>query len=253
MKKKSTSRAIGVIPARFGSSRLPGKPLIDFGGKPMIQHVFERAKKASSLDDLVIATDDERIVQAARQFGATAHLTDRAIPSGSDRIAAIAPLLGGDIYVNIQGDEPLLSPGMIDAIVQLLKDDPTVPVSTLAKQISDADELMNPGIVKVVIDQNNFALYFSRSPIPFVRDSVDKMDWVKTGQFYKHIGLYGYRADFLKRYQHLGESRLEQSERLEQLRILEHGYKIKVGVTQEDSIPVDTPDDVEKVRALMRL
>jgi len=204
------------------------------------------------LDDLVIATDDPRIVEAAKGFGAKALLTGSDIPSGSDRVAAVAPLLDGELFVNIQGDEPLLSPAMIDQIVAILRDDPEVPVGTLAKQINDRNDLLNPAVVKVVVDQRGYALYFSRSPIPYVRESEEIGRRIEQGEFLKHIGMYGFRLDFLKRYNSLGESRLERSERLEQLRILENGYKIKVGITRDDSIPVDTPDDVERVRAMLR-
>jgi len=245
-------RTIGVIPSRYGSQRLPAKPLVDLLGKPMIQRVYEQAKKASSLDRVVVATDDERIAAAVRRFGGEAVMTSTEIRSGTDRMAAVADQYAAEIYVNVQGDEPLLEPAMIDQAVRLLIEDPGASVSTVARRIDSAADLGNPSVVKLVVDGRGHALYFSRSPIPFVREEPAVERWLMHHVFYKHIGLYAYRGDFLKTYVGLPESPLERAEHLEQLRVLEHGYSIKVGITPFDSVPIDTPEDVDKVIRLLR-
>ena len=243
---------IGVIPSRYASQRLPAKPLVDLLGKPMVQRVYEQARQSRLLSRVVVATDDERIAQAVKSFGGEYLMTSPEIKSGSDRVAAVAVTMDGDIFVNVQGDEPLIAPEMIDEGVQLLLDDRDAEVGTLAKKIESLDDLFNPNVVKVVMDQNNIALYFSRSTIPFVRDEKDEKRWLQHTTFYKHFGLYVYRREFLRRYATMPEGTLEKSERLEQLRILESGAKIKVGITTFDSIPVDTKEDVEKVVAILR-
>ena len=222
---------IGVVPSRYASQRLPAKPLIDLLGKPMVQRVYEQAKKSKLLDRVIIATDDVRIEEAARLFGGDVLLTSQEIASGTDRVAAVALHMAGDIFVNIQGDEPLIAPEMIDEGVQLLLDDTSVPVGTLIKQISSRKELVNPNVVKVVISQSGYALYFSRSIIPYVRGEADERNWLEQHTFYKHIGLYIYRRNFLLQFAQLLVSNLEKAEKLEQLRILEAGYKIKAGLT----------------------
>ena len=244
-------KVIGVIPARYASQRLPAKPLVDLLGKPMIERVYEQASKARLLDQVVVATDDARIEMVVKKFGGDVMLTAPGIRSGSDRVAAVAEKMQGDIFVNIQGDEPLIVPEMIDEAVQVLLDDPAVPVGTLAKKIESTDELFNPGVVKVALAENRFALYFSRSVIPFLRDIPDQREWLRHATFYKHIGIYVFRADFLKTYAGLKESRLEIAEKLEQLRVLEGGYRIKVGITRFDSVPVDTAEDVDRVVQLL--
>ena len=214
----------------------------------MIQHVYERAKRSSMLTDVLVATDSERIESAVKKFGGNAVMTPTDIQSGSDRIAFAARSLDADIIVNVQGDEPLIEPGMIDETVQLLTGDSAVVVGTAAKKITELNDLLTPNVVKVVLDKNNFALYFTRSLVPFVRDSFEVTEWLRHATFYKHFGIYVYRASFLQEFARLKPSTLEQTEKLEQLRILEHGYRIKVAVTQFDSIPVDTKEDLEKVR-----
>ncbi len=243
---------VGVIPSRYAAQRLPAKPLVDLCGKPMVQRVYEQAKKSRLLDRVVIATDDIRIEEVVRQFGGDVMLTSEEITSGSDRVAAIASQVEGDIFVNIQGDEPLIVPEMIDQGIQLLIDDTSVQVGTLIKQISSQEELFNPNVVKVVRSHDGFALYFSRSTIPFVRGEADEKRWLKRCIFYKHIGLYIFRCKFLVQYAQLPISNLENAEKLEQLRILEAGHKIKAGITTYDSIPIDTPEDVIRVVAILR-
>lgn len=240
-------RIVAVIPARYASQRLPAKPLVDLLGKPMVQRVYEQVKRATLPAQVVVATDDERIASLVRAFGGDVAMTSPDIKSGSDRVAAVAREVAGDIYVVVQGDEPLLAPSMIDEAIRVVLDDPSAVVGTLVKRIESTEELLNPGIVKAVIDADGAALYFSRSVIPFIRDVQDKSLWPLRHTFYKHIGIYVFRRDFLLKYALMPESVLERTEKLEQLRILEQGYKIKVGITEHDSIPVDTPDDVQRV------
>jgi 3-deoxy-manno-octulosonate cytidylyltransferase (CMP-KDO synthetase) len=242
-------KIIGIIPSRYASQRLPAKSLADIHGKPMVQHVYERAKQSRLLTDLIVATDDERIETAVKKFGGKAVMTPAAIQSGSDRTAYVARTLDADIIVNVQGDEPLIEPQMIDETIQLLIDDAAVVVGTAVKKIASLDELLTPSVVKVVIDKNNFALYFTRSLVPFVRDSQEVTDWLTRAVFYKHFGIYVYRGPFLQQYPTLKSTPLEQAEKLEQLRILEHGYRIKAAITEYDSIPVDTQEDLDRVRA----
>ncbi len=241
-------KIICIIPSRLASQRLPEKALADIHGKPMIQHVYERAKRSSMLTDVLVATDSERIESAVKKFGGNVVMTPADIQSGSDRIAFAARSLDADIIVNVQGDEPLIEAGMIDETVRLLTNDSAVVVGTAAKKIAELNDLLTPNVVKVVLDKNGFALYFTRSLVPFVRDSFEVTEWLGHATFYKHFGIYVYRASFLQEFARLTPSTLEQTEKLEQLRILEHGYRIKVAVTQFDSIPVDTKEDLEKVR-----
>ena len=248
-----TPRTVVIIPARFGSTRLPGKPLAEIAGKPMIQHVYERAQRAQLVHDVIVATDDLRIITAVEKFGGRAVITPPDAPSGSDRIAHVASRLpDAEIIVNVQGDEPFLPPAMIDEAIRPLHADPQVRVGTLARRIEDAVTLQDPAVVKVVLDSNGNALYFSRSPIPFGRDMT--MTELLAGiPVYRHIGLYVYRREFLLHYTRLAQTPLEQAEKLEQLRILEHGYPIRVAVTTHHSIAVDTPSDLERARALAGL
>jgi 3-deoxy-manno-octulosonate cytidylyltransferase (CMP-KDO synthetase) len=246
------STVIGVIPARYASKRLPGKPLLDLSGKPIIQHVYERAKGARLLTDVFVATDDERISNAVSAFGGKAVMTPRTMKSGSDRAAYAARNLRADVIVNIQGDEPLIRSEMIDNTVQALLDDEEIQTSTPVKKITSPDELLDPNVVKVVIDEKGFALYFSRSVLPFVRADEDQKMWVKRHDYYKHIGLYAFRKEFLLTFTQWDSSPLEQAEQLEQLRILEHGQCIKCVVTEHDSLSVDTLEDLERIREKMR-
>lgn len=244
-------KVVGVIPSRYGSQRLPAKPLIDLAGKTMVERVYGQARQCRVLDQVIVATDDERILRAVRAFGGEVVMTSPDLASGTDRVAAVAGLVEGDVFVNIQGDEPLMAPQMMEQAVRLVLDQPGVAVATLAKRILQWEDLANPGTVKVVMNREGNALYFSRSPIPHVRDESDMRRWLDSHAFYKHIGIYVFRKEFLRRYPSLGESSLEAAERLEQLRILDHGYPIKVGITDFDSIPVDTAEDAEKVRKIL--
>jgi 3-deoxy-manno-octulosonate cytidylyltransferase (CMP-KDO synthetase) len=240
---------IGVIPARFGSSRLMGKPLADIGGKPMIQHTYESASKSKLLDDIVIAVDDDRVYNVVKEFCDHVKITPKDISTGSDRIAhVVRDMSSVKIVVNIQGDEPFIPGRMIDEAIEPLLFDETVEVSTLAKRITRVDELTSPSIPKVVFDYHNFALYFSRSPIPFIRDAKTNSERIKNYEMHKHIGLYVYRKDALLRFTKLKPTDLEQMEKLEQLRMLENGFKIKIVITEYESISVDTDTDLRKAR-----
>lgn len=239
---------VGVIPARYSSTRFQGKVLADILGKPMLQHVWERARQAHLLDDLIIACDDERVAKAAQGFGAKVVLTSKGHISGTDRICEIVNPMDVKVVVNIQGDEPLIHPTMIDSVARVLLDDKTLSVATIMKAIDEPEIINDPNVVKVVIDKNNFALYFSRSAIPHHAQNSE----IKLPVYFKHIGIYGYTKDFLFTYKNLPVSYLEKVERLEQLRILEEGFRIKVIETKYDTIGVDTPEDLEKVKEYLK-
>jgi 3-deoxy-manno-octulosonate cytidylyltransferase (CMP-KDO synthetase) len=250
--------SVGIIPARYNASRFEGKVIAKIGGKPMIQHVWERAKKSHYLDELIIAADDERIIEVVEGFGAKAVFTSKSHPSGTDRLREVVNPLDVDIVVNIQADEPLLNHSMIDSLVGTLDDDKDIVMSTLMKKIDNNADIENPNVVKVVVDKNNFALYFSRSPIPFIRDE-ELMNTDDEGtkplpdrvRVYKHIGLYAYTKDFLFTFANLPQSSLEKYEKLEQLRALENGYRIKMVETTYDTIGVDTKEDLESARIML--
>lgn len=235
---------VGIIPARYSSTRFEGKVLADILGKPMLQHVWERAKQSHLLDDLIIACDDERVADAARGFGAKVAITSKGHVSGSDRICEVVNPLDVKVVINIQGDEPLIHPTMIDSVARAILDDNTISMATIMKAVDEPEIVNDPNVVKVVIDKNNFALYFSRSPIPHYAQNSE----VAFPVYFKHIGLYGYTKDFLFVYKNLPASYLEKVERLEQLRVLESGFRIKVIETKYDTIGVDTPEDLEKVK-----
>lgn len=234
---------IGIIPARYSSTRFEGKVLADILGKPMVQHVWERAKEARLLDDLIIACDDERIMDKASEFGAKAVLTSKNHISGTDRIIEVVNPLEVRIVINIQGDEPLVHPTMIDSLAQSLLEDATLSIATVMKKIENKSQIDDPNVVKLVTDRNNFALYFSRATIPYHAENSQ----ASSVTYYKHIGLYGYTKDFLFTYKNLAVSRLEKIERLEQLRVLEEGYRIKIIETKYDTIGVDVASDIDKV------
>jgi 3-deoxy-manno-octulosonate cytidylyltransferase (CMP-KDO synthetase) len=239
---------IGVIPARYSSTRFEAKVLADILGKPMIQHVWERAKQSLVLEDVIIACDDQRVADVAKGFGAKVVSTAKGHASGTDRIIEVINPLDVRVVINIQGDEPLIHPMMIDAVARALLDNSNVFMSTIMKKIENAEEINDPHVVKVVVDKNNFALYFSRAAIPYYPANSE----IKEPVYYKHIGLYGYTKDFLFTYKNLPVSKLEKTERLEQLRVLEEGYRIKVVETKYDTIGVDTSEDLEKVRRYLR-
>ncbi len=239
---------LGVIPARYSSTRFEAKVLADILGKPMLQHVYERAKQALLLDDLIIACDHELVANAARGFGAKVALTSKAHASGTDRICEVINPIDVKIVINIQGDEPLIHPVMIDTVAQALLDDSSISMATLMKKIEDPKEINDQNVVKVVVDKNNFALYFSRAPIPHLALNSE----VNSPIYYKHIGLYGYTKDFLFTYKNLPVSNLERIEKLEQLRVLEEGFRIKVIETKFDTIGIDTPEDLEKAVEIIK-
>jgi 3-deoxy-manno-octulosonate cytidylyltransferase (CMP-KDO synthetase) len=240
--------AVGIIPARYDSKRLPGKPLALIQDRPMIQHVYERAVRAASLQRLVVATDDSRIQKAVARFGGEVLMTSADHKSGTDRVAEAArQLMLSDhtIVVNIQGDEPLLQTEMIDSLVDTLKAKGKVDMATLAHPGADSDDFHDPAVVKVVLDSAGRALYFSRTPIPTPREASS------APQYYKHLGFYGYRNGFLQEFTKLSPGVLERLEKLEQLRALEHGFRISVVIIPYDSMSVDTPEDLVRVRKIM--
>ena len=239
------TRILGVIPARFTSTRFPGKVLAPLAGKPMVQHVHERAKLSRYLDDVIVATDDDRVAAAVRKFGGRVRMTSPDHPSGTDRLAEVASAESASVYVNIQGDEPLIDPEAIDAAILSVLHEDSVLMGTLKKKISDAADITNPNVVKVVTNFQNEAVYFSRCPIPFQRDGQSD-----SGLYFKHVGLYVYRREFLLEYPNLRIGPLEEAERLEQLRALENGYRIQVVETDYESMGVDTPEDLERVNHL---
>jgi 3-deoxy-manno-octulosonate cytidylyltransferase (CMP-KDO synthetase) len=249
---------VAIIPARFASTRLPGKPLSDIHGKTMIERVYERAREATSVDRVLVATDDARIARAVRSFGGEAMMTSPLHATGTDRLAEAAGGLEADVVVNVQGDEPMLDPAGIDAAARALLDDPTLPIATLSLRIRSVDEMLLPSVVKVVADARGDALYFSRSPIPHLRLGASSdlraaaEAAVARGLAHKHVGLYAYRREALLRFASLPPSPLEEAEGLEQLRALHHGMRIRVvPVEGEGGVAVDTPEDLERVRALL--
>ena len=237
-------KIIGIIPSRYASTRFPGKPLADIGGKSMIQRVYEQASKSSSLSEVVVATDDQRIYKCAKEFGGSVMMTNVSNRNGTERCGEVASTHPADYYINIQGDEPFIHPEQIDSLANIL--DGVVELGTLVKKIADASALDSPNTMKVTFNQNQEALYFSRSCIPYVRDK-QKGDWINNHSFYKHIGIYAYRADVLQSIIKLPPSELELAENLEQLRWLENGYKIKVVKTVHESMGIDTPEDLMRV------
>jgi len=237
-------QAYAVIPARYHSTRLPGKPLLKQTGKYLVQHVYERASAAGSVSRVIVATDDARIFDAVSAFGGEAMMTSPHHATGTDRVAEIARLTDADAYVNVQGDEPEIEPAMIDAVVELLADD-RAHIATLAVRLSDRERFFDPHTVKVVTDLDGFGLYFSRSPLPGGKDLKER---VKSGafSFLVHVGLYGFRREFLLQFARMKKSPLEELESLEQLRALENGYRIKVGITDREPTGVDTPEDYRR-------
>ncbi len=240
-------KAVGIIPARYASTRFPGKPLVDIKGKTMIRRVYEQAAKSHLLTGVFVATDDQRIVMEVESFGGNVIVTSPNHPSGTDRCYEALEKIGKDKYevaVNIQGDEPFIHPEQIDKVVKCFKNS-EVQIATLAHHLMDNRDLINPSIVKITRNVNGEALYFSRSPIPFIRES-SNTDWTKSYTFLKHIGIYAYRPDVLEKIVKLAPSSLEKAESLEQLRWLENGFSVMVEITDKESFPVDTPEDLKK-------
>ena len=242
--------SIVIIPVRYDSSRLPGKPLAEIGHKPMIQWVVERTMRASLISRVIVATDDERIQACVRDFGGDVIMTPRGIPSGTDRVALVASDLNVDIVVNVQGDEPFIEPDEVDQAVGILIDDDQADMGTLVKKITNVEEMENTNIVKVVVDEQMHAMYFSRGVIPYSRDTSTLTALCQENTFYKHVGIYSYRKDFLLRLSRWGPTRLEKIERLEQLRVLEKGCRIKVGETSFEPVGVDTMEDLQRARRI---
>lgn len=239
-------RVLAVIPARWASTRFPGKPLADVLGKPMVQRVYEQVLKSRRVERVVVGTDDERIARAVRAFGGEARMTSSRHPSGTDRVAEVAWGEEAELVVNVQGDEPFIHPEVIDRAVDALCEGEEAVVSTLMHAIEEEGELTDPNVVKVVVDRQGYALYFSRAPIPYFRD--DGRD--RGGPAFKHLGLYVYRKPFLLRLTSLKPTPLERAEKLEQLRVLEHGYRIKVLETPHRSIGIDVPEDILRLEEL---
>ena len=243
----SNTKALAVIPARYASTRFPGKVLTDLAGKTMIERVVERTRRAAKIGRVLVATDDERVAQAVRAFGGEAVMTRSDHRSGTERLAEVAAHREEPIFVNVQGDEPVIDPAAIDLAVETIEAEPEIQVATLATPIHEASVLMDPNVVKVVMDFDSNALYFSRAPIPWLRDESGG----HTPRYFKHIGLYVYRREALLDFPTLPPGELERTEQLEQLRWLENGYRIRVAPTDYDSISVDVPEDVG--RALDRI
>jgi len=254
---KVQTKILAVIPARYGSTRFEGKPLADILGKPMIQYVYEGVRESRLIDEVIVATDDQRIVEAVKVFGGKALMTSPSHFTGTDRVAEVARKLKSEIIINVQGDEPLMKGSFIDTAIRPLLTDDNLQMSTLMTRIEEVRDWLNPHIVKVVVDQKNFALYFSRSPIPFPRDlQIGRLESNPFGtnrplpkRVFKHIGVYVFRRQFLLHFTRLKPTPLEKLEKLEQLRALENGYRIKVTPVNYEPLSVDTPEDLQKVIA----
>jgi 3-deoxy-manno-octulosonate cytidylyltransferase (CMP-KDO synthetase) len=244
----SSPKVVIVIPARYASTRLPGKPLVLLAGKPMIQRVYERAKLAQTASEVIVATEDDRIVKAVEAFGGKARMTRSDHRTGTERVAEVAAHTDGDVYVNVQGDEPLLDPVAVDTAVNSLLEEPPAQISTVATPIKSPADIMDPNVVKAVLDFGGNALYFSRAPVPWVRDSANKIH----ARHLKHLGLYVFQRDALLEYPTLPQGELERIEQLEQLRWMENGWKIRVAEVEHDAVSVDVPADVERVEKLLQ-
>jgi 3-deoxy-manno-octulosonate cytidylyltransferase (CMP-KDO synthetase) len=240
-------KVVVVIPARYGSTRLPGKPLVSLVGKTMIQRVHDRAKLAERVARVIVATDDDRIVKAVQEFGGEARMTRHDHRTGTERVAEVAAHETGDIFVNVQGDEPLLDPVALDTAVGALLEEPQAAIATVATPIRTPGDIMDPNVCKVVLDFDENALYFSRAPIPWVRDTAGHVQ----ARHLKHLGLYVFRRDALLEYPTLPQGDLEKFEQLEQLRWLENGWKIRVAQVEHDAVSVDVPEDITRVEKLL--
>ncbi|MBD99764.1 MAG: 3-deoxy-manno-octulosonate cytidylyltransferase [Verrucomicrobia bacterium] len=241
-------KTIGIIPSRYASSRLPGKPLIDILGKSMVQRVYEQCLKSEKLDKVIVATDDQRIYRHVIEFGGEVTMTSEKHQSGTDRCNEVMNQQKEryDVVVNIQGDEPFISPSQIDLLIDCFEEDKQTKIATLVKRIIHSKELTDPNKVRVVRDSNGYALYFSRQVIPFLRETKVE-SWVEKFVYYKHIGMYSYKTEILNELADLPPSKLEQAEMLEQLRWLENGYRIKTAITEEEAFSIDTPEDLSQL------
>lgn len=240
-------KVVVVIPARYLSTRLPGKPLVSLAGKPMIQRVYERVRLAQRVDRVIVATDDERIVKAVEGFGGEARMTRADHRTGTERVAEVAAREEAELFVNVQGDEPLLDPVAVDTAVASLGEEPVASIATVATPIKTPADIMDPNVVKTVLDFDGNALYFSRAPVPWVRDTASKIQV----RHLKHLGLYVFQRDALLEYPTLPQGELERSEQLEQLRWLENGWKIRVAEVEHDAVSVDVAEDVARVEKLL--
>lgn len=240
-------KVVVVIPARYLSTRLPGKPLVSLAGKPMIQRVYERVRLAQRVDRVIVATDDERIVKAVEGFGGEARMTRADHRTGTERVAEVAAREEAELFVNVQGDEPLLDPVAVDTAVASLREEPAASIATVATPIKAPADIMDPNVVKTVLDFDGNALYFSRAPVPWVRDTASKIQV----RHLKHLGLYVFQRDALLEYPTLPQGELERSEQLEQLRWLENGWKIRVAEVEHDAVSVDVAEDVARVEKLL--
>ncbi len=251
-------RIVAVIPARWQSTRFKGKVLADINGKPMVQHVWERVKRARLVDEVIVAVDKEKVQKAVAAFGAKVVLTSPEQPSGTDRIAEVMADVDADVVINVQADEPLVHPLMIDELAEVFQYEQGVQMATLIKRIHKKEDIMNPNVVKVVADRKGYALYFSRSPIPYIRGKMteaqkdpEAMQDISE-RYFKHVGMYAYTKEFLFTFKNLPKSTLETEESLEQLRALEHGYRIRTIETRYETIGVDTPEDLERVKEILK-
>ena len=244
----SDPQIVVVIPSRFAATRLPGKPLVNLAGKPMVQRVYEQAKLAQTVHRVLVATDDQRIVNSVLAFGGEVRMTRSDHRTGTERIAEVATHEPGDVFVNVQGDEPLIDPVAIDTAVAALLEDPPAQIATVATPIRHVPDIMDPNIVKTVLDFDSNALYFSRAPIPWVRDTQQKIH-VK---YWKHLGLYVFQREALLEYPTFPQGELEKIEQLEQLRWLENGWKIRVAEVEHDAVSVDVPEDIARVEKLLQ-
>jgi len=245
-------KVLGIIPSRYESSRFPGKPLINIDGKSMIQRVYEQTSKSTLINKLIVATDDQRIFDHVKSFGGNVMMTLTTHTSGTDRCGEVIEKYSDfDIVINIQGDEPLINPNQLDDVINLFKTE-SVQIGTLVKQMTSIDDILNPNRVKVVLDQNNKGIYFSRSPIPYVANTNQK-DWLTKAKFWKHIGIYAWRMNALKTIVKLPKTELEQQESLEQLRWLYNGFKITTVETKIETPNIDVPEDLEKVLSLLKM
>jgi 3-deoxy-manno-octulosonate cytidylyltransferase (CMP-KDO synthetase) len=247
-KAMSQAKVVVVIPARYGSTRLPGKPLVALAGKPMIQRVYERARLAQRVDRVIVATDDERIVKAVEGFGGEARMTRPDHRTGTERVAEVAMHVEGEIFVNVQGDEPLLDPVAVDTAVNALLEEPAASVATVATLVKTPKDIVDPNVVKTVLDFDGNALYFSRAPIPWVREEQHRVHV----RYLKHLGLYVFQRSALLEYPTLPQGELERIEQLEQLRWMENGWKIRVAEVEHDAVSVDVPEDVARVEKLLQ-
>lgn len=247
MTDSGATKVLAVIPARYASVRFPGKPLAPIAGKAMIQHVVERVRQAKRVSQVVVATEDARIKTAVEAFGGEAIITRSDHRTGTDRVAEVATHIAAAVYINVQGDEPLIDPGTIDALVEAMLEDDSIQLATPCTSIGQPNDIMDPNIVKVVRDFESNALYFSRAPIPWVRDSAQTV----TARHWKHLGLYGFRREALLEFPTLPPGELEHLEQLEQLRWLENNFRIRVIETNYDAVSVDVPTDVPRVEKLL--